>query len=74
MAYGYREDMRPGAASELVDSRNVIMDNRNAPACGRCAVPMWLVRQTVTMTDGGSQTRCDYECVRCGAFAAVEDR
>ena len=59
----------------LHEDKNIPPDEaveRDAPPCASCGQQMWLVRVDTKLSDGGTRTKREYECRRCGARQALQ--
>jgi hypothetical protein len=44
---------------------------RDAPPCPNCQKQMSLVRVDIKLSDAGTESRREYECIRCGKSARL---
>lgn len=61
----------------LHEDKNVPPDEaeeRDAPKCPVCGHQMWMTRVDTQLSDGGTQSKREYECSQCGAKQSLETR
>jgi hypothetical protein len=47
-------------------------EERDAPKCPACGHQMWMTCVDTQLSDGGTQSKREYECNQCGAKQSLE--